>query len=159
MQRTISNLKQQLSDLQASKAQDREENESSKEVKRLQSILEKVFSDTETDVVSVHTIKAIYELHKAKNNSLENLQAIQEDDSSQSPAANTEVSLIDKHLSQSFKKLGETFFCSKCSQHYNLKHRLLFNPCSHGSCKRCASDLTSCHICNTTIQTKENQFR
>ena len=81
LERTITNLKQELSDVlvereKKSHQETIESNNSlSNEVKRLQSLLNTILSDDKIDVVSVHALSDVYKLYKAKSNLLDEFQA------------------------------------------------------------------------------------
>ena len=81
LERTITNLKQELSDVlvereKKSHQETIESNNSlSNEVKRLQSLLSTILSDDKIDVVSVHALSDVYKLYKAKSSLLDELQA------------------------------------------------------------------------------------
>ena len=81
MERTISDLKQKLSDLLTEKeSQEIREQQSYAvkndvdEVKRLQSALDTILRDKKTESVSAHAVSEVYKLYKSKSDALEKLQ-------------------------------------------------------------------------------------
>ena len=50
------------------------------------------------------------------------------------------------------------FQCSVCTKDFALSKRIKFDPCAHGACNKCATQLSDCHICGSSIASKSKQF-
>ena len=52
----------------------------------------------------------------------------------------------------------DIFECTVCGLEQSVQNRILFIPCSHGSCHKCGNQLTHCPICGMHIHEVSKQF-
>ena len=60
-----------------------------------------------------------------------------------------------ENLEQRLESVAKTnnFDCKICCTN-ETEHQIVFNPCGHSCCSKCAAQLSSCHVCRHQILNK-----